>query len=250
MGAPKQEEESGNSERPQHVVKISGFGMSRYAITQAQWAVVAGWEQVDKKLDSNPSEFSGGTRPVENVSWEDAKEFCARLSQKTGKEYRLPTEAEWEYACRAINIEQLSGDDESEKIQEWNKKHSQPFSYGETISIDLANYNGDYAYGSGRKREYRRETTVVGNFSANHFGLYDMHGNVWEWCEDDYHDNYQDAPKDGKAWIEKDNSDTRKILRGGSWNLNPWGCRSADRFRFSRDYWNNDFGFRVAVSLP
>ena len=250
MGAPEQEEESGDSERPQHVVKIAEFGLGRYPITQEQWAVVAGWESVDKELEPYPSTFNGYTHPVENVSWEDTKEFCGRLSKKTGKKYRLPTEAEWEYACRAINLEELSGGDESEKIQAWNKKYSQPFSFGETISADLSNYSGDYVYGTGRKGEYQGKTTTVGNFPANNFGLHDMHGNVWEWCEDDYHDNYQDAPKDGRAWIDKDDSQTLKITRGGSWYVIPWYCRSAVRGWFSRADRRSSIGFRVAVSLP
>ncbi|MFM5961732.1 MAG: formylglycine-generating enzyme family protein, partial [Dolichospermum sp.] len=162
-------------------------------------------------LQPNPSRFEGANRPVEQVSWYEAVEFCARLSRIENKVYRLPTEAEWEYACRAGT--------------------TTPFYCGETISTDLANYDGDYTYGDGLKGVDRQQTTGVGSFPSNPFGLYDMHGNVWEWCEDTWHDNYKNAPTDGTAWA--DLSDNRKVLRGGSWYLHPVSCRSASR------NWNN-----------
>ena len=127
------------------------------------------------RCNNNPSYFKGEKRPVEKVSWDEAVEFCKKLSQKTGKTYRLPSEAEWEYACRAGT--------------------TTPFYFGETITPDLVNYNGNYPYGSAPKGEYREQTTDVGKFPPNSFGLYDMHGNVWEWCEDVYNANYIDAPK-------------------------------------------------------
>ncbi len=233
-------------EGSRHKVTVPTFFMGRYPITQAQWRIVAGWEQVERKLESDPSEFKDDyeridrwTRPVENISWSDVKEFCDRLSKKTGREYRLPTEAEWEYACRA-------GKDT-------------PFHFGETISTELANYRGtdlEYEgkvypgnYGRGLKGIYREQTTPVGYFKvANNFGLYDMHGNVWEWCEDDWHDNYESAPTDGSARVSEDSN--FKVVRGGSWDFNPVSCRSAFRDDFSRGVRDFDVGFRVVCVAP
>ena len=231
MGAPEAELRSSEAERPQHQVNVSNFSIGRYPVTQAQWKVVADWEVVEKELDPDPSEFKVDyegrdrwQRPVESISWSDAVEFCARLSNKTGKEYRLPTEAEWEYACRA-------GTNTS-------------FHFGETISTELANYNGDYAYDEGAKEEYRRQTTPVEYFQvANNFGLSDMHGNVWEWCKDGCHENYQDAPNDSSVWLLKNSF--AKVLRGGSWFSYPNFCRSAYRLDSYRDDRVHVIGFRV-----
>ena len=180
-------------------------------------------------LAPDPSEFKGDNLPVEQVSWEDAQEFCRRLSVKTGKDYRLPTEAEWEYACRAGT--------------------KTPFYFGETIAADLANYDARDAFGEGPTGEYRGKTTVVGSFPANAFGLYDMHGNVWEWCEDHWHETYVGAPEDGSAWISSDESKDPRVLRGGSWDLNPGGCRSAPRYGFAPDGGLDNVGFRVVCGL-
>ncbi len=214
MGSP--EDEGDNSEKPQHKVTIQPFFMGKFQVTQAQWQIVMG---------NNPARFQDSPlHPVERVSWEEAVEFCDRLSQKTGKEYRLPTEAEWEYACRAGT--------------------TTPFHFGETISTELANYNGEATYGEGVKGEYRKQTTPVGYFKvANNFGLYDMHGNVFEWCEDDWHENYQDAPTDGTAWLSG-NSGT-KVVRGGSWLDIPGNCRSAYRIDVTREDRYDVIGFRV-----
>ncbi|MFM6309630.1 MAG: formylglycine-generating enzyme family protein, partial [Dolichospermum sp.] len=206
MGSPKGEEGSINCERPQHEVTIKSFLMGKYPITQKQWRAVAALEKVNIDLETDLSCFKGANRPVEQVSWYEAVEFCARLSRIENKVYRLPTEAEWEYACRAGT--------------------TTPFYCGETISTDLANYDGDYTYGDGLKGVHRKGTTDVGFFPPNLFGLHDMHGNVWEWCQDDWHDNYEGAPIDGSAWISLTN---RKVLRGGSWNYYPVLCRSASR---------------------
>ncbi len=138
----------------------------------------------EKGLAPDPSRFKGDNRPVDQVSWADAQEFCKRLSVKTGKDYCLPSEAEWEYACRAGT--------------------TTPFHFGETITTELANYDGNSTYNNGPKGEYREETTDVGLFPANDWGLYDMHGSLWEWCEDDYHSDYNGAPDDGSAWVESD----------------------------------------------
>jgi formylglycine-generating enzyme required for sulfatase activity len=178
-------------------------------------------------LKSDPSYFKGDNLPVECVSWNDAQEFCARLSRMANKTYRLPTEAEWEYACRGGT--------------------TTPFYCGETISTDLANYNGNYTYGQGQKGQYREKTTEVGKFPANPFGLYNMCGNVWEWCEDGWHENYINAPADGSAWTSP--STEYMLLRGGSWGGYARGCRSAGRGRGSRDFRLNLCGFRVVSSF-
>jgi formylglycine-generating enzyme required for sulfatase activity len=156
-------------------------------------------------------------------------EFCDRLSKKLGQPYTLPSEAQWEYACRAGT--------------------TTPFHFGETITTDLANYDGTGTFASGPKGVFRQETTDVGLFPANRWGLYDMHGNVFEWCLDHFHDSYNGAPADGSAWVTGGNSSYR-MLRGGSWNLAPRLCRCAYRTYVNPDYRFNLFGgFRV-VSVP
>ena len=231
MGASKDEPESSNNERPPHSVRVPQFLMGRYAVTQAQWRVVADYTLIDKELNPDPSRFKkGDNRPVEQVSWDDAQEFCQRLSVKTGKDYRLPSEAQWEYACRAGT--------------------TSPFHFGETIATELANYNGDYTYNDSPKGQRRGETSEVGLFPANEWGVHDMHGNVWEWCEDDYHDNYENAPNDDRDWVESDRTKTDRLLRGGSWYNPPEGCRSACRLSNSRDIINYTVGFRVCCVPP
>jgi formylglycine-generating enzyme required for sulfatase activity len=191
MGSPKNEEGRIIHESPQHQVTVPSFFMGKYPVTQAQYQAIMG---------TNPSCFKGSNRPVEKVRWYNAVAFCKRLSQKTGKTYRLPSEAEWEYACRAGT--------------------TTPFHFGETITTDLANYNGNYTYGQRPKGVYRKETREVGSFGvANNFGLYDMHGNVWEWCQDNWHSNYEGESTDGSA----------DMLRGGSYDEDPDYCRSACR---------------------
>jgi formylglycine-generating enzyme required for sulfatase activity len=217
MGSPESEKVRNNDESPQHSVTVSAFLIGRYAVTQAQYELIMG---------SNPSRFKGPNRPVEQVSWNDAQAFCKKLSQKTGRTYRLPSEAEWEYACRA--------------------ETTTPFHFGETITSALANYNGNSTYQSESKGQYREQTIEVGSFPANAFGLCDMHGNVWEWCEDVYHENYQDAPTDGKAWNISGKKD-RNLLRGGSWFDNPWLCRSAERYGQSSGDRDGRVGFRVVL---
>ncbi len=272
MGSPATETGSKESERPQHLVKVSLFFLGRYPITQAQWKAVAQMSQVRRKLKENPSRFKWDNRPVEKVSWYDAIEFCARLSQHKGKNYRLPSEAEWEYACRAVNSYQLSVESGKLTVEEWNEKYHQPFHFGETISNDLANYSGSNekygAYGRGEKGESRQQTTEVDYFGvANDFGLSDMHGNVWEWCADPWHDSYEGAPEDGRVWDEKSNNENHyqnivesidvllkdersRVLRGGSWRSSPNSCRSAFRHLNVPDlrYFSLD-GFRVACGV-
>jgi formylglycine-generating enzyme required for sulfatase activity len=233
MGSPESEPERNDRESPQHTVTIQPFFMGKFPVTQAQWQAVASFPKVNIDLKSDPSNFKGANRPVEQVSWNDAVEFCARLSKATGREYRLPSEAEWEYACRAGT--------------------TTPFHFGETITTDLANYDGNYTYGSGSKGEYRKQTTDVGSFPANAFGLHDMHGNVWEWCQDTWHENYKGAPTDGSAWVDENaNQNTTRIIRGGSWQSNPRDCRSASRDRDNPDtqFVNQVIGFRVMCEFP
>ncbi|GCL46444.1 SUMF1/EgtB/PvdO family nonheme iron enzyme [Microcystis aeruginosa] len=212
------------SERPQHRVTVSSFYMGRYPITQAQWKAIAATAKIDIDLETNPSNFKGDELPVESVNWYQATEFCKRLSRETKREYRLPSEAEWEYACRAGT--------------------TTPFYFGETITGELANYRSSETYADEYKGEYRQQTTPVGQFPPNAFGLYDMHGNVWEWCADTWHDNYDGAPRDGSAWIEN-GDDNRSPPRGGSWYDSPNNCRSAFRGKLYRRVSGSNSGFRV-----
>ena len=233
MGAPEDEEKSRSNERPQHEVSVPEFCLGRYPVTQAQWRVVATeYEQVERGLKADPSKFKGDDRPVEQVSWDDAQEFCRRLSDKSGRVYRLPSEAEWEYACRAGT--------------------ETPFFFGETLTPELASYDCSITYGDrGVKGEWQQETKPVGYYDvANTWGLSDMHGNVWEWCEDDWHGNYEGAPTDGSAWIDTSTEKNRKVNKGGSWGDLPRNCRSAFRGNDSRVNRYYDTGFRVACAAP
>ncbi len=199
-------------EQPQHKVTISPFYLGKFTITQAQWRAIAADKLLKVKIDlkPEPASFKGkadsAQRPVEQVSWDDAQEFCARLAKKTGRAYRLPSEAEWEYACRAGT--------------------TTPFAFGETITPEIVNYDGNYPYANAPKGKYRSETIPVGSLGvANAFGLFDMHGNVWEWCQDWYGEYKSEdqidptGPKDG----------TGRVLRGGSWSYYGWLCRAAYR---------------------
>jgi formylglycine-generating enzyme required for sulfatase activity len=204
MGSSADNTKAYSNEHPRHVVTVPSFLMGRYPVTQYQYKKVMG---------NNPSRFNGANRPVETVSWNEAVEFCQKLSEQSGKNYRLPTEAEWEHACRAGT--------------------TTSYFFGESLAKTQANYG--YGYNS---------TTDVGSFPANDFGLYDMHGNVWEWCLDHWHDNYQGAPTDGSAWTTAGDSNKR-ILRGGSWSSVSEFCRSANRYRHDPGDRFSDDGFRV-----
>ncbi|MCZ8188568.1 MAG: SUMF1/EgtB/PvdO family nonheme iron enzyme, partial [Microcystis sp. LE19-338.1B] len=208
MGSPDSDPDALDSEKPQHQVQVNSFAIGKYPVTQAQYEAVMG---------TNPSWFKNNPQnPVENVSWNDAQAFCQKLSQITGKTYRLPTEAEWEYACRAGTTTR--------------------FYFG-----DDANQLGDYAWYNGNSGG---KTHPVGQKKPNAWGLYDMSGNVWEWCEDNWHDSYENAPKDGSAWLTNDND--YRIPRGGSWYNYPDFCRSAYRnYSLRRDSGNIYNGFRV-----
>ena len=197
-------------ENPPHTVYIRSFLMGRTEVTRKQWLDVMG---------SNPSRFAacGPECPVENVSWNEVQQFISTLNQRTGQKYRLPSEAEWEYAGRAgATTEWSFGNDES----------------------NLGNYAW-FDRNSGRK------TQAVGQKLPNAFGLYDMHGNVWEWTQDCWHDNYIGAPTDGSAWTAGCTTDYR-LLRGGSWSGDPAVLRSANRGRYIPDFRSSSDGFRLA----
>jgi formylglycine-generating enzyme required for sulfatase activity len=220
MGSPKTEikREEGEDE---HQIEISKtFYMGKYEVTQAQFQAVVG---------KNPSYFKGDKLPVDSVSWADAKVFCDKLSKKENKVYTLPTEAEWEYACRA------------------GTKTS--FCLGNVISTDQINYNGNKIYGDGKKGVFRKKTMEVGSLPPNKWGLHDMHGNVWEWCEDWYNDDYyKTSPKQDPKGAEKGES---RVLRGGSWESAPEECRSANRGQSPPGEGYNHVGFRVVLrTLP
>jgi formylglycine-generating enzyme required for sulfatase activity len=254
MGAPKTEEGWHPTQSPLHEVTIASFWMSKYPVTQAQWSAVVGMPKVNRPLVPQPSCFSGKNRPVEQISWLDAVEFCDRLSIRTTRKYRLPSEAEWEYACRA------SPSSPHETLEDLSEKIQSPFCFGETITTELANYSGvDWefegricskgSYGKGPTGSDRRETIEVGSLQiANRFGLYDMHGNVREWCQDCWHNTYAGAPSDGNAWISEGDCNQR-LLRGGSWNSGPKACRSAARGKMEPDASLYDIGFRVVCDM-
>jgi len=206
-----------NDEHPQREVRVQSFYMGKYEVTQAQYRAVMG---------TNPSNFKGDDLPVETVSWNDAQEFIRRLNGMQSRyTYRLPSEAEWEYACRAGT--------------------TTAFSFGESLSSEQANFDGNYPYGGAPKGVYRQKTVAVGSFQANGFGLYDMHGNVWEWCEDWYHDSYNGAPSDGSAWIS--GGGQYRVVRGGSWDDLANLLRSAYRVRDSPALRVGNYGFRLVA---
>ncbi len=224
MGSPTEEMGRYTSEGPQHKVTVFPFLMGQYPVTQAQWRTVAALPKVKITLPLDPSHFKGDQRPVEQVNWYQAVEFCQRLSRYSGRRYRLPSEAEWEYACRAGT--------------------TTPFHLGPTLTPDLANYDGRYTYDLGPAGDYRQQTTTVGTFSPNAFGLYDMHGNVWEWCGDVWHTDYRQTPATAKAWMGHGRVQ-RRVLRGGSWLSQPSHCRSACRVDYFPEYGLDYHGFRV-----
>jgi formylglycine-generating enzyme required for sulfatase activity len=222
MGSPEGEGDS--SERPQHRVAVPGFYMGKYEVTQAQWRALMG---------TNPANFKGDDLPVEGVSWNDAMQFCKRLTQMTGRPYRLPTEAEWEYAARAGT--------------------PTPFAFGTTIIAELVNYNGTLPYRNAPVGADRESTIAVGSLGvANAFGLYDMHGNVAEWCSDNWHDSYGgpagNVPADGSAWAAGGDQKHR-VARGGSWDNDGDYCRSALRIQFSPGTRHFFLGFRVVAAI-
>lgn len=208
--------EGSSDEKPVHLVTVPPFYMGETEVTQALWETVMG---------NNPSYFKGDNNPVEQVSWDDCQSFIAKLNTLTGKRYRLPSEAEWEYACRAGT--------------------TTAFNTGDNIRTDQANYDGNNIYRNNPERIYRAKTTSVKTFTANAYGLYDMHGNLWEWCEDRYHDGYTDAPTDGSAWVNGFTSN--RVLRGGSWYSYVRYCRTTGRNYDASGNHDNSFGFRLVA---
>ncbi|WP_346294105.1 formylglycine-generating enzyme family protein [Sphaerothrix gracilis] len=227
MGSPDDEPDRKDNEGPQREVTVPTFFLGRYPVTQAQY---------EKVMETNPAtryeadRLVAPNKPIVGVSWQDAVEFCDRLAQLTSRPYRLPSEAEWEYACRAGT--------------------TTPFYFGRTLTDELANYRASATYAEGPAGQFRNETTPVDHFDvANAFGLSDMHGNVYEWCQDNWHATYEGAPTDGNAWLI--GGDKRyKIIRGGSWDDSPGYCRSA--FRNVGNPVNRyiSIGFRVCCSAP
>ena len=224
MGSP--EGKGVGTQRPQHSVTVPSFFMGKYSITQAQWRAVAALPQVEIPLNPDPSHFKGKSRPVEQVCWHEAVEFCQRLSRFTANQYRLPSEAEWEYACRAGTTTE--------------------FYFGDTLTPKLARCKANL--GMAIVTMFGGETAPVGSYLPNAFGLYDMHGNVSEWCADHWHASYDGAPKDGSAWLTGGDSESR-VRRGGSWNIYPAACRSASRYYDDPANRDNTIGFRVVVAV-
>ena len=222
-----QAKEVAQAETPQGQVQVVSFFLSRLEITQAQWAEVADWPQVKIELNSEPSFFRGKDRPVEQITWEEAIEFCDRLSARTGRPYRLPSEGEWEFACRAGTLT--------------------PFHFGETISPTIANFDATSPWGRTLSGVRRQQTFDSGSTdAANGFGLLDMHGNVQEWCMDPWHPNYKGSPSGASVW-ETHGDPQYRVVRGGSYSSAAAFCRSSSRTRkeFTRRF--SDTGFRVAI---
>ena len=222
MGSGELETEKRENETPQHKVNIKSFYLGKFPVTQAEWLAVM------KTLPDAAEDFRHDDFPVVNVWLEKALEFCARLSVLTGEKFRLPSEAEWEYACRAHT--------------------TTSFSFGETMTTDLANFNGEKPFGKTPKSEFRKRPTPVGSFPPNAFGLYDMHGNVWEWCADVWHENYLNAPADGSAWLTGGDAGYC-VQRGGSWIDRASNCRSAFRVGDIAHNDENIVGLRVCYSI-
>ena len=218
MGSPMDEPKRDDDEAQHHIKLTKAFYMGKFEVTQLQYRVI---------VNDNPSKFGGDKLPVENVNWYEAARFLKKLSDKTGTKFRLPTEAEWEYACRA-----------------GTKK---AFNTGTTLDSDVANYDASEPYADGIIGTYLKRTTEVGSYPPNAFGLYDMHGNVWEWCNDIYDEDYYKktplvdpkGPQEGKP----------KVMRGGAWNEYAYKCRSADRNHRRPKTDESIVGFRVVMDI-
>lgn len=227
MGSPESEAERDEDESPRHRVNINySFAVGKFEVTFAEWdACVAANACQHRPRDMG---WGRGQRPVGNVSWDDAQEYVRWLQQKTGKPYRLLSEAEWEYVARAGT--------------------TTPFAAGQHVHSELANFDSTQTYNGSPRGLFRRQTLPVGSFPANPFGLHDMNGNVWEWVQDCYEENYQAAPNNGAA------VDNRKCIyrsvRGGSWADGPRLLRSAARLHIEQGWRHHDYGFRVARNLP
>jgi formylglycine-generating enzyme required for sulfatase activity len=229
MGSPDDEPKRHSSESPQHEMTFaSPFAVGRRTVTRGQFtAFVNATSHMTVGSWRNPGFQQDDNHPVVYISWDDAKAYAVWLAAITGKPYRLPTEAEWEYAARA--------------------GATTPFWWGSSITPARANYNGKYVYaGGGSKGEYRKGTVPAASFDPNPWGLYNVHGNVWEWCEDTWHDTYKGAPTNGSAWLDEEGQNGR-VVRGDAWILSPGGLRAAVRSGITTEY--SDIGFRVARTL-
>ena len=226
MGSPASEAGRFDDEGPQHQVAISyPFAVGKFEVTFHEWNACVSEGGCSHSPDDEG--WGRGDHPVINVSWDDAREYVTWLSRKTGERYRLLSESEWEYIARAGT--------------------TGPFNFGSTISTDRV-YD-DYPYAEELRANYRNNKTVpVGSFPGNAFGLHDIHGNVWEWVKDCWNGSYKGAPSDGSAWVSSGDCNHR-VLRGGSWNNNPWDLRSAIRNWLETGKRNNNYGFRVARTL-
>jgi formylglycine-generating enzyme required for sulfatase activity len=226
MGSPPDEPERLDRECPHHEVIIQkSLALGVCAVTFADYELFCRYTK--RKLPADRG-WGRETRPVINVSWRDAQAYCTWLSQQTGYGYRLPSESEWEYACRAGT--------------------QTPLSFGDNITPEQVNYDGNHPYAGGNKGLYRKQTVPVQSLPPNAWGLYEMHGNVWEWVQDVWHKDYQGAPTDGSAWESADTVAAR-VLRGGSWYYSARGCRSAYRSNARPGLQSNDTGFRCARVL-
>ena len=227
MGSPDSEWGRFNNEGPQRRVTIAEpFAVSVYEVTFGEWDACVN-EGGCNGYQPHGEGWGRGGRPVINVSWDDARAYVKWLSQRTGKRYRLLSESEWEYVARAGTME--------------------PFHTGATISADQANYDSSYTYVSGQKGRYRGRTVQVGTFSPNAFGLHEVHGNVWEWTQDCWNEDYTGAPADNRAW--ETGECEQRVLRGGSWGDVPWLLRSADRGKNEPGIRDPKIGFRIARTL-
>ncbi len=227
MGSPQGEARRDANEGPQHQVHIDyPFEVGKYEITFEDWnaCIAGGGCRGHRPKDGG---WGQGKRPVINISWRDAKAYIKWLNKKTGLNYRLLSEAEWEYVARA-------GQDG-------------PFSTGHAIGAYDANFNGEFPYGNGPQGAYRRKTMAVGSFPANNFGIYDIHGNVYEWVEDCWNPNHVGAPGNGSA--RKDGDCKFRVMRGGSWVTHGYQMRAAKRLRYTTNYRYDDYGFRIARTL-
>ena len=216
MGSPEEEEERYEDETRHEVTLTQPFRIGKYPVTQAQWQAVMG---------NNPSNFQGDTLPVERVSWDDAQSFCVKVHEKTGHTVCLPTEAQWEYSCRAGT--------------------STPFHFGQELNGTQANCDGNYPYGTTQKGPYLGKTSPVGSYPGNAWGLHDMHGNVWEWCQEWYGDYQKVSIKDP----EGSSNGEHRVLRGGSWFYHAGSCRAGLRFRDAPDVRDDSCGFRLLLPL-
>lgn len=222
MGSPATEEDSQTHEQPQRQVDISEFYLGQTQVTQTQWSAIFN----DKSASLNRQ----NRLPAHSMNWLEAIDFCDRLSEKTGRQYRLPSESEWEYACRSHT--------------------TTPFAYGDSIIPSVVNYNGEHPYAQAAKGIFRQKATPVATFAPNLFGLYDMHGNLWEWCLDEWFDSYDGAPTDGSPWgnITVRDGQQLRVVRGGSWFSHARICRAASRAGLFALFRHNFYGMRVVCT--